>query len=188
MPVVNRYRVPCITDQVDEEAWGTTAPTKCPVDTAHTIDAAGVTIVEAVSEVQQATRKILASNTLKLVAFGWQFTAAKASTTDHDGPVLGAVRLRGAKMMCVNADKQDYFTLQLIDKDNVTGQGGSPAAPTVIAQYAEKWNLEDDGSSEIIEESVSDALPAGLYFRVQYRSAGTTDVDCRVNVRAYKDE
>lgn len=50
MTTINKYRLLCTTDSTDEYSWGTTEPTTCPTNTAHTIDASKTTIVDKVEE------------------------------------------------------------------------------------------------------------------------------------------
>jgi len=46
MSTLYKYRVRCVTDNKWESVWGTTAPTTCPVNTAHTIDPISTSITE----------------------------------------------------------------------------------------------------------------------------------------------
>jgi len=45
MSVVNKYRFHCVTENAVKDVWDVEPPTKCPVDTAHTIDASSMRIV-----------------------------------------------------------------------------------------------------------------------------------------------
>lgn len=49
MSTVNHYRFRCVTEGVDVYVWGEALPTLCPNDSAHTINADSITIVETVS-------------------------------------------------------------------------------------------------------------------------------------------
>ena len=50
MSTINKYRVWCDTDSKWEYMWAETTPTKCPTNTAHSIDSAKITIVDKVTE------------------------------------------------------------------------------------------------------------------------------------------
>jgi hypothetical protein len=47
--IVNHYRLRCTTEGIDKFVWGTSEPTTCPTDTAHTIDASTISVVESTS-------------------------------------------------------------------------------------------------------------------------------------------
>jgi len=55
MAVVNRYRLWCVTESAHVFAWGEAAPTQCPNNSAHSIDADSVAIVESVGDAQAYT-------------------------------------------------------------------------------------------------------------------------------------
>lgn len=47
---INKYRIWCNTDSKWEYVWGENAPTKCPTNTTHTIDATKTAIVDKITE------------------------------------------------------------------------------------------------------------------------------------------
>jgi len=51
---VYQYRIYCTTDSQWETVWAETAPTTCPTDTAHTVNAGSVSIVDSVSTHEHA--------------------------------------------------------------------------------------------------------------------------------------
>lgn len=50
MSEVNRYKIYCTTDSKMEYVWGTEPPTKCPTNTAHTVDLDSVAIHQTIGE------------------------------------------------------------------------------------------------------------------------------------------
>lgn len=50
MTEVNYYKIFCTSDNKFEYVWGTSAPAKCPTDTAHTVDTNSIAIVKTVAE------------------------------------------------------------------------------------------------------------------------------------------
>jgi hypothetical protein len=50
MSTLNKYRIYCVTDDTQEFSWSETAPTTCPTNTAHTIDADSIVIIETREE------------------------------------------------------------------------------------------------------------------------------------------
>jgi hypothetical protein len=50
MTEVNQYKIWCTTDTKWEYVWGTTTPTTCPTNTAHTVDTNSVAIHKTIGE------------------------------------------------------------------------------------------------------------------------------------------
>lgn len=50
MATVYQYKIYCETDKKPEFVWGTSPPTKCPIDTSHSVNLQSVTIVNEISE------------------------------------------------------------------------------------------------------------------------------------------
>jgi hypothetical protein len=47
---VNKYRIPCVTEATNVYSWGTTKPTLCPNNSAHTINSDLIAIVDNIKE------------------------------------------------------------------------------------------------------------------------------------------
>ena len=48
MTTIYKYRIRCTTDSVYEFVWGENPPTKCPTNTAHTVDLNSITITDKI--------------------------------------------------------------------------------------------------------------------------------------------
>jgi hypothetical protein len=49
MPVLNKYRISCTTENIYTYTWNDTQPTVCPNNNSHTIDSTATTIIDSVS-------------------------------------------------------------------------------------------------------------------------------------------
>lgn len=65
MPIFNKYRLRCTTDNTDECVMGTTEPTLCPTNPAHTIDTSSIAIVATGISVSNGCAKELSLADLK---------------------------------------------------------------------------------------------------------------------------
>lgn len=184
---IKKYKVRCTTDNKDE-FWflpeDDPVPTTCPANSAHSINGGATTVEGTISEKLQDQRMVLSANGVKLNAFGFKFTATKSVKTTHDHLLSDTFRLRGG---ILEADKNvfgDLISLSIVDVDNILGYG----AGFVVASYFSNWNMPKAGYYEILEVSLGDPIPPGLYIRVEYDSVGSTDdVEVGINFRAYKD-
>jgi len=93
---VFNYRVWCTTENAPVTTWGTAPPTKCPNDTAHTIDAGTVTIIDEVSQAIVAIREEGIPTGGHFQAFTRTFTCPPGQSTHdttwtHDRTVMSVV-------------------------------------------------------------------------------------------------
>jgi len=71
----------------------------------------------------------------------------------------------------------DYVMADIIDKTNVIGLGGTEQDPTILSQYLkDKEFYLMPGNQELIDESISDPLPNGLFLRLRYYQAAAAEL------------
>ncbi len=108
---VYQYRIYCITEGKNVYTWGTTPPTKCPNNTADTVNLSSVSIVDEISSnvVKIQTESVptggfFKAETFKIIAatgattstqVSWPFNislseARFVTTTDHQGDLVSA--------------------------------------------------------------------------------------------------
>lgn len=106
---VYQYRFNCVDEATDVTVWGTTAPTTCPNNTAHTIDPTSITIVSQVDtqqvivkeeavptggNFQATTLKLIANaNTISTIPAHWPFNITAfgvnfVTTELHHGDIM----------------------------------------------------------------------------------------------------
>lgn len=130
--------------------------------------------------------QVLGKDSLFLSPRALKFTATHGQTTIHDKVLDMELVLRGGVLYCENAALGDNLKLQIIDKDNVLGLGGSSEEPTILGEYVKEWYVMPGIKNELVDVSISQALPAGLYVRVIYESVGETDVVAILNLISYE--
>lgn len=89
MTTVYKYRVYCVTDAIYEYQWGETEPTKCPTNTAHTIDASKTVIVDK-NEPELVTVKeelVPTGGHFQITTVTLEATANVTTTVDHSWPI-----------------------------------------------------------------------------------------------------
>jgi len=131
----------------------------------------------------QKTQMYLGAVSIKLLEFGFNFVATKTTVTDND-LLLPVKYMRGAGVETENHEFGDWVTVQMVDVDNVLGAG----AGYVADQFGKEVQIPKSGLFTVLSESLSSAIPAGLYIRIKYNSVGTVnDVKVRCNCRGYND-
>lgn len=135
---------------------------------------------------------VLGKDNLSLSPFGAISTDNSGSTiliagttTPWDIPLPSQMVLRGATFFSQNAVIGDWISVQVVDKDNVTGQGGTPENPTIIGSYAISWYIAPGIMNKLEDVSISESLPKGIYMRINYSSVGTVNPIAIINFISY---
>jgi len=167
--------------------WAEEVPTVCPLNSAHT-SLGAVAAVDRVSVDHINMREVFLPTSVKLAGFGFKFTATKNSTTYGQCALPQDLRFRGGTLITKGNVMGDVAKLEVVDVDNILGYG----AGFIVANYFENWNIEEKetgkGREEIVEPTMGDNVPEGLYMRLTYTSVGTeNDVAVGMNMRAYRD-
>jgi len=131
------------------------------------------------------TIQILGADTLSLSPFGALISPAANTLTNCDIVIPFAVVLRGGIVFSPDSVMGDWFSVSVIDKDNVVGAGGTPDNPTILATYIASWYLMPGVVNSVEDVSISQPLPQGLYMRVAYTSVGTVAPSILVNFITY---
>jgi hypothetical protein len=129
--------------------------------------------------------QVLGADSLTLCPFGALLAPAANTLTNCDIPLPATMVLRGAQLFSSNAMIGDWFSLQVIDKDDVTGQGGTPDVPTILGTYLISWYVMPGVVNAVEDVSISQQLPQGVYVRVVYTSVGTTAPNVLLNFISY---
>jgi len=129
--------------------------------------------------------QILGADTLSLSPFGALISPAANAITNCDIPIPMAVVLRGGVVFSPNSTMGDWFSVSVIDKNNVVGAGGTADNPTILATYIASWYLMPGVVNSVEDVSISQPLPSGLYMRVTYTSVGTVAPSVVVNFITY---
>lgn len=131
--------------------------------------------------------QVLGIDTLTLCPFG----AFSGTTLTANGlsiwdiPLPETMVLRGATFFSANATIGDWISIQVVDKDNITGQGGTPTNPTILGTYAISWYIMPGLVNAAEDVSISESLPQGIYMRINYNSIGTTAPVAVMNFISY---
>lgn len=111
------------------------------------------------------------SGTEKTRFVGVQHTFTAGQTTSFDYLLTSAVRLQGGYYWVKNPALNDTVSLSVVDVDNILGGG----AGAVLSQYVVNMPIAPWDHHQALEAPTASAVPAGLYLRVTYTSAGGTD-------------
>jgi len=114
----------------------------------------------------------LGSDSYSIYPQGALFAAPAGATTVYDLKLSTTLVARGGIIQSFNMTPGDWITVDVIDKDNVVGAGGTSDNPTLLDDYIPQWFMMT-GQNEVIDISISAPLPAGLYFRFTYHSVST---------------
>ena len=196
--IINKWKIYCETDS-KWEYWHLpeteSAPTTCPTDTAHTITAGSVAIAEVIDPNIQKSQIKIGEDEISLLEFGYNFTAAKNSITDHD-KLLPIKYIRGCWVEAIDQEFGDNIRVQIIDKDGVgvtlgwysQAQFDAMGNIFVASEFGTNVQIPTNGIYTVVSESRSKAMASGLYVRVKYDSKGVTnDVKVKFNCRGYND-
>lgn len=185
--MILKYKIHCNSENADK-VWflpdTDTPPNTCPTNTDHSVDLNSVTVIQIGGP--QDVVQVLGPDSLTLFPFGDTWTAPHNETSIQDIPLPLTMTLRGGCFFSPNAAMGDYISLQIVDKDNVLGMGASPGNPLIVAEYIMKWCVMPGVPNEIEDVSISQALPQGLYIRVNYTSTSpSVDPQIVMNFLSY---
>lgn len=130
----------------------------------------------------------LGTDTFSLYTIGFNFSCTKNSTTTHDLLIDSAVgAIRGGLLHVTNSVVGDSVSVDVIDKDDVLGFGGTPSTPIVLATYVNTWMVFPSPSiNELMDISIGKVPAPGLYVRLSYTSTGIlTNPQCLLNLISY---
>lgn len=136
------------------------------------------------SNVPAKVVQVLGQDTFSIWTQGVLFTAVASQTTFFDYLLTELVFARGGVLCSFNAVPGDWISVNVIDKDNVIGLGGTPDNPTILSEYIPKWYVMP-GQNIIEDISLSSAIPPGLYFRFTYHSLGESNTIVASNLLTY---
>lgn len=126
----------------------------------------------------------LGTDSFSIYAQGILFTAIAGQQTIWYYQIPLTLYARGGTLCSFSGASGDWISVDIVDKDNVTGQGGTPDNPTVLDDYIPKWYVMP-GQNIIEDISISSPIPPGLYFRITYHSTGNTDTIVGCNLLTY---
>jgi hypothetical protein len=131
--------------------------------------------------------QVLGADSLTLCPFGAYSgsTLVANAVTPWDIVLPESMVLRGAVLFSPDGILGDWISVQVVDKDNVTGQGGTPSNPTILGTYAISYYLAPGIPNKVEDVSISESLPAGVYMRVNYTSTGTVAPHAIINFISY---
>lgn len=180
-----RYNIWCNTDSRFEVGYSespdeTSLP--CPVNTAHAVDDAKLSIDAKLEREIQKHQQILTQDGLTSRPFGFPKVSCTAGqTTTHYFLISEAIALRGGFVETSNHVHGDYFDFDIEDKDGLYAPAG-----TVLSKYVKGWTARKSGLNELKDESISDPLPVNVYGRLKYTSTGGANVDLTLTLLGYK--
>jgi len=126
--------------------------------------------------------QILGADSVSICPFGTMFAAPANQTTTSDLAIAAPVYLKGGIMYSTPGNVGDTLTVQIVDKDNITGAG----ANAILATYVNNWYVIPEDTNAVEDVSLSQPMPAGLYIRFIYVNSGTNDCKVIVNLLAYQ--
>lgn len=127
--------------------------------------------------------QILGADSVSICPFGSLFTAAPASSTTFDVAVTSKIYIKGGIMYASPGNVGDYISVQIVDKNNITGAG----AGAVLATYVSNWYVIPQNTNMVEDVSLSSPIPAGLFLRFIYTNASqTVSSNVIVNIIAYQ--
>jgi hypothetical protein len=129
--------------------------------------------------------QVLGADTLTLCPFGSIISPVAGTMTNCDIPLPTTMVLRGGVFFSPNAALGDWIAISVVDKDNVTGQGGTPTNPTVLGTYVLSWYILPNIENRLEDVSISESLPQGIYMRISYTSVGTANPTGLMNFISY---
>jgi hypothetical protein len=114
---------------------------------------------------------------------GYAFTIQANDVTDCDILLTDDAVLEGVRIIANTVTADDKVTCQIIDKDNILGQG----ANYIVKQFATDWyfvpgsNIYWDSTTPYVFK-----IKAGLYIRVKYISNSILNTKLYINARLHK--
>lgn len=184
--MILKYKIHCNTENADK-IWyldnNQSSPTTCPTNSSHSVDLSSTAVVQIGGP--QEVIQVLGKDNLLLSPRGMIFNPTAGRTTSSDLKFDTDLVLRGGVLFSENAVVGDYIGVDIIDKDNVTGQGGTPDNPTILGSYVKKWCVMPGVVNSVVDISVTSIIPSGLYLRVNYTSVGQTNPTVALNLICY---
>ena len=130
--------------------------------------------------------QILGADTVSISPFGIMFDAPANQTTIFDVSFTRDMYLKGGIMYATPGTVGDTVSIQVIDKNNVVGHGGTPDNPTILATYVNNWFVIPQDMNAIEDVSLSQPMLSGLFARIMYaNSSSSADCQVIVNFLAY---
>ena len=106
-------------------------------------------------------------------------TIQAGQTVDVDLKINSNSLLNGGILQTSGEEMGDYFSAQVVDKDNIFGYG----AGAVLNTWISKWYVLSEDVHMDLTTPQAGSIPAGLYLRIKYTSTGTSDVKIIVNYK-----
>lgn len=92
------------------------------------------------------------------------------------------LRLYSVQLLLANHQQHDFGKIEIIDKDNVWGEGLN----AVVATLINKWTFNPTQSAQTLPTFVENqAVPSGFVVRLTYTSLGQGPVDITANLQLY---
>jgi len=131
--------------------------------------------------------QILGADSVTLCPFGSTFVAHANQTTNYDLLITNQIYIKGGIMYSSPGNIGDNITVQIVDKTNMTGQGGTSDNPTILATYVNNWYVIPQEMNSVEDVSLSEPMPAGLYIRFLYtNTSANIDSQIIINLLAYR--
>ena len=128
----------------------------------------------------------LGTDSVSICPFGTLFTAAPNQITTYDYELQNTVYLKGSVLYSSPGNIGDSVSLQIIDKNNIVGAGGSPENPTILGTFVNNWYVIPQDMNEVEDIAISNVIPQGLYIRLIYNNSSSTPSQVIVNMIAYQ--
>lgn len=185
MEKVIKYQLYCTA----EATWktvileeGQPAPTTCPTDTSHGVQAGSVSAVDEMERDEVLTEQKLAVGGKKLQVEGFKFTAPANSTKVHSHKLERDILIADGFMHTDAANFDDSFSIELVDVDNILGYG----AGFVLHPYAINYPVDPSNTTRVVNSAVTETNLKFLYFRVTYVNTGANPVKCHCGINGRK--
>jgi len=122
-----------------------------------------------------------------LCPFGTTFLAAANQSTTFDMLISSSFYIKGGIMYSSPGNIGDFITVQIIDKNNIIGKGGTSDNPTILATYVNNWYVIPSILNEVEDISLSNEIPVGLYMRFIYTNTSPTiNSQVVINIISYQ--
>lgn len=117
-------------------------------------------------------------------ATGFKGIATAGTLTNVDFPIGAEDRhMSGIHLLLKNHHVDDTVGLSVVDVDNLLGYG----AGLVLKNFGINWNVNDERNDQGINTfNFVARIPAGMYIRVSYNSAGLINVIVKLNAYLHK--
>jgi len=136
-------------------------------------------------QVIQQVALTLAEDNLNIGIQAFSFTAPKNTTSSHDYLLNNSYLFRGIVYLSSDINLGDYVTIQLIDIDNVLGNGVNYILGTPVSK-AYMQSTTNSGPISMQDISAVELPAAGLYMRVNYTNTNVINtVTVYINMDLY---